>query len=115
MQAEEPALLEADAAQRAKVSVINRFEEEVFAVGDRITFEGYADDFDKAIAAVEFSLDGGETWTACETADATAEKWVSWSFAYVAEQSGTFRLDVRARSADGTVSPLASSVVFTVA
>ena len=29
-------------------------------------------------------------------------------------QPGTFKLDVRARTADGTVSPLASSIVFTV-
>lgn len=46
--------------QRAKVSILNRAEGE-FAVGDQIAFEGYADDCGVAIAAVEFSLDGGET------------------------------------------------------
>ena len=35
-------------------------------------------------------------------------------FDYVAETAGTFKLDVRAVTEDGTVSPLASSVVFDV-
>ena len=100
-------------AQRAKISVLNRFDD-AFAVGDQITFEGYADDFDVAIDAVEFSLDGGKTWTACSTEGATADKWVYWHFAYVTEAPGTYKLDVRARTAEGRVSPLASSVVFTV-
>lgn len=99
--------------QRAKVSILNRAEGE-FAVGDQIAFEGYADDCGVAIAAVEFSLDGGETWTACETPETNAQKWVYWNFAIEAKQEGFFRLDVRARAADGTVSPLASSVTFTV-
>ena len=44
-----PEILHADASQRAKVSIMNRFEDTVFQVGDQIEFEGYADDFDKAI------------------------------------------------------------------
>ena len=111
---EAPAVQSADDAQRAKISIVNRMAGETFAVGDQITFEGYADDCGSAIAAVEFSLDGGETWTACATADAVSEKWVYWSFGYTAEAAGTYKLDVRARTAEGRVSPLASSVVFTV-
>ena len=67
-----------DAAQRAKISVLNHFEDAKFAVGDQITFEGYADDFDVAIAAIEFSMDDGATWTACATDGATTDKWVYW-------------------------------------
>lgn len=96
-----------------QVSIVNRFDDS-FKIGDQIGFEGYADDFNTAITAVEFSLDGGETWTSYETANTTSRLWVYWHFDYVAEQAGTYRLDVRARAADGTVSPLASSVVFTV-
>jgi DMSO/TMAO reductase YedYZ molybdopterin-dependent catalytic subunit len=96
-----------------QVSILNRFSDS-FRVGDQIRFEGYADDFNTAITAVEFSLDGGETWTSYPTADATANRWVYWNFDYAAEAPGTYRLDVRAKAADGTVSPLASSVVFTV-
>ena len=96
-----------------QVSILNRFEDS-FKVGDRISFEGYADDFNTAISAVEFSLDGGETWTSYETANANPNRWVYWSFDYVTEAPGTYKLDVRAKGADGTVSPLASGVVFTV-
>ena len=114
VQEQVPEVLKADAAQRAKVSVMNSFDNTIFKVGDQIEFEGYADDFEKAIAALEFSMDNGKTWTVCETKGATPEKWVYWHFGYVTEAEGTFKLDVRARAEDGTVSPLASSVVFTV-
>ncbi len=113
-EAQTPEIIEADASQRAKISVMNRFDDMAFKVGDQIEFEGYADDFDKAITAIEYSMDGGETWTAYETSNASADRWVYWHFAYVTEATGTFKLDVRARAEDGTVSPLASSVVFTV-
>lgn len=96
-----------------QVSILNRFADS-FKVGDQISFEGYADDFNTAISAVEFSLDGGETWTSYKTENATSSRWVYWNFDYVTAAPGTYRLDVRARAADGTVSPLASSVVFTV-
>lgn len=96
-----------------QVSILNRFNNS-FSVGDKISFEGYADDFNTAISAVEFSMDGGETWTSFETKNASPRLWVYWNFDYVAEETGTYRLDVRAKGADGTVSPLASSVMFTV-
>ena len=107
-----PTVEKAVPAQRAKVSILNR-SEETFSVGDQITFEGYADDCGVAITAIEFSLDG-ENWTSCPVENASADKWVNWSFNYVAETAGTFKLDVRARTEEGTVSPLASSVIFTV-
>lgn len=100
-------------ANTYQVSILNRFDNS-FKVGDQISFEGYADDFNTAISAVEFSLDGGATWTSYKTANASSRLWVYWNFDYVTEAPGTYRLDVRARAADGTVSPLASSVVFTV-
>ena len=60
------------------------------------------------------SLDGGKTWTTCETAGATPDKWVYWNFTYTAAQPGAYKLDARALTANGTVSPLASSIVFEV-
>lgn len=108
-----PEMQAADDSQRAKVSVLNHANDE-FRVGDQIIFEGYADDFDVAIASVEFSMDGGETWTACSTEGATTDRWVYWYFGYTAEAPGNYKLDVRARSAEGTVSPLAASVTFAV-
>ena len=112
-EAEVPVVEGVNPEYRAKVSVLNRFDN-TFAVGDQINIEGYADDCGKAIKAIEFSMDGGETWTNCETAGATGDAWVYWHFGYTAEAAGAYKLDVRAVAADGTVSPLASSVVFTV-
>ncbi len=100
--------------QRAKINVLNAFENSVFPVGTAITFEGYADDFDVQIAAIEFSMDDGKTWTSCETKDTSVNKWVYWYFTVDAQTAGTFKLDVRSKTADGKVSPMASSVVFTV-
>lgn len=112
-EAETPELLTAADEYRAKVNVLNRFRDS-FTVGDQIGFEGYADDFGVPIAAVEFSMDGGETWTTCSTEGATGSAWVYWHFDYLADAPGTYRLDVRAVTAEGRVSALASSVVFEV-
>ncbi|MDO4547279.1 MAG: molybdopterin-dependent oxidoreductase [Clostridia bacterium] len=100
--------------QRAKVSIMNSFEDATFESGSQITFEGYADDFDVAISAVEFSMDGGNTWTSYETQDVSTNKWVYWYFTYEAAEPGAYRLDVRSRTADGKVSPMASSIEFNV-
>lgn len=97
---------------RAEVAIMN-YTENVFPPGDDIAFEGYADDCGDAIAAVEFSLDGGETWTSYET-NASAERWVYWHFVYTAEEAGEYKLSVRAVTESGNVSPLAANVVFTV-
>lgn len=111
---EVPEVATAAEEYRAKINIVNRMAADTFAVGDQLTFEGYADDCGSAIAAIEFSLDGGETWTVCETTDATSERWVYWSFSYVAEKAGTYKLDVQARTEEGVVSPIAASVIFTV-
>lgn len=102
------------ASQRAKINILNQFEETAFQAGSQITFEGYADDYDVAVSAIEFSLDSGQTWTSYETPEATTERWVYWFFTYDASAPGHYRLDVRCRTADGKVSPLASSIEFTV-
>ena len=99
--------------QQAKVSVLNTFENAVFKTGSAITFEGYADDFETPITAVEFSLDGGETWSAFDTPNASPSKWVYWYFTYTPKQAGLYRLDVRSRTAEG-ISPMASGIEFTV-
>lgn len=102
-----------DAEYRAKVSILNTVSDS-FKVGDLIAFEGYADDCGTKVTAVEFSLDGGETWTSFDTSSSDPENWVYWHFDYVPEKAGTYKLDVRAVTEDGTVSPLGSSTVFEV-
>ena len=112
-EAETPEVAQRDEALRAEIAIMNTVKK-AFTLGSEVTFEGYADDLGDAIAAVEFSLDGGETWTSYETANATSEKWVYWHFAYVPETAGTYQLSVRARTVGGSVSPLAANVVFEV-
>ena len=102
-----------DDEYRAKVNILSTVDGG-FKVGDMVSFEGYADDCGVKVASVEFSMDGGETWTSFDASSSNAEDWVYWHFDYVAETAGTFKLDVRAVTEDGTVSPLASSVVFDV-
>ena len=111
---ETPGIKDVEPEYRAKVSIMNRFSKP-FAPGDQIAFEGYADDCGRAISGIEFSLDNGATWTSYETPGADSHKWVYWHFEYTPEEAGTYKLDVRARTADGTVSPVASSIVFAVA
>jgi len=111
---EVPEVLTAGDAYRAHINIMNDDGEAQFKVGETIVFEGYADDYDVPVTAIEFSLDGGETWTECPVEGATADKWVYWYFGYTPEEAGTYRMEVRAKTAAGVESPLSSTMVFTV-
>lgn len=108
-----PEVKQADAAHRVKVTLGNKVSGTVKS-GDKISFTGYADDFGTPIAAIEFSMDGGETWTVCETKDANAEKWICWTFESEAGEPGDYKMEIRARNVNGETTPLAASVTFTV-
>lgn len=82
-------------------------------VGQPLTFEGYADDYDKAITALEFTLDGGTTWATHDVSDTTADLWVHWSFSYTPQVAGEYQLKVRSVSEDGRRSPLSAVANFT--
>ena len=110
-----PEVEQRDEKLRAEVTIKNYADGCTFRPGETVTFEGYADDLGDPIAAVEFSLDGGESWTSYETEGATAERWVYWHFDYQPEAEGTYQLSVRARTESGRVSPLAASLTFHVA
>lgn len=81
-------------------------------VGKPLELQGYADDFDRAIVAIEFSLDEGATWTRHDTAGAVPGKMLTWHFAYTPERPGLYRLLVRAVNERGERSPLSDSVEF---
>ncbi len=75
-------------------------------VGKPITFEGYAYAFNlNRIVSIEFSMDGGNTWTCQDVGDSTPERWVHWSFTYTPRQTGHHRLLVRAVDEHGQASP----------
>ena len=88
---------------------------EIYRVGEPIHFEGYADDYDKAIRGVQFSLDNGRTWTEYPTEGARAGCWVWWRFDYEAKQPGRYFLRVRSVNEDGKVSPTHATMEFEVA
>lgn len=81
-------------------------------VGEPVTFEGWADDYGRAITAIEFSMDDGETWTRHETHGTASGKWVYWRFAYTPESHGVYTLKVRSVNELGEVSPMAATVAF---
>lgn len=80
--------------------------EYVGRVGEPMIFKGWADDFDKRIVAVEFSLDDGTTWTCHETAGTDAVRWVWWMFEWTPQEEGMFSMKVRSVNEDGKVSPI---------
>lgn len=99
---------------RGKVNIINTSDTAVFHTGDDITFQGHADDLGTAIAALEVSLDGGETWTICSTDGATADRWITWEFTTQIDTPGEYEFTVRAITDDGVISPIAATTRFTV-
>lgn len=81
-------------------------------VGEPIRLEGYADDFDRAIRAVQLSFDQGDTWTTFSVSDATPERWVYWHFDYTPQAAGLYQAKARAVNEEGTVSPVAAVHTF---
>lgn len=81
-------------------------------IGEPITFRGYAYDYDKAIAGLEFSLDSGRTWTRYPTDGATSDRLVEWTFSYAPPEAGDYTLFVRSVGEDGTPSPMPDSIRF---
>lgn len=81
-------------------------------VGRPVTLTGYATDFDRAIAAVQFSLDGGRTWTTYETPGTSSERNLSWRFSYTPRRAGRYRMLIRSVNEDGVASPTPASVEF---
>ncbi len=83
-------------------------------VGRPLTFEGYANDYDKRIRAVQFSLDDGETWTSYDTPDTVADKNLYWKFEYTPQEPGMYQLLIRSVNEDGVASPIPARVDFWV-
>lgn len=84
------------------------------SVGAPMTFSGYAHDYDKAIVAVQFSLDGGAHWTEHATPGATSDRLVQWEFEFIPKRAGEYHLLVRSVNEQGQASPTPDGVSFVV-
>ena len=85
-----------------------------YFAGQPIGFSGWVDDFERSVAAIQFSLDGGEHWTEYATPGVSAERGVRWQFAFTPPHAGRYLLNVRARNGSGDVSDLVSGYPFEV-
>ena len=103
-----------EAAEGAAAQVAAQGGEGATVVGEPMEFTGWAHDFDKRIIAVEFSLDNGAHWTRYDLEGTTAERWVSWTFAYTPEAPGAYQMKVRSVNEDGDASPIAAVHTFEV-
>lgn len=83
-------------------------------IGKTITFQGYADDYDKAVVAMQFSLDDGSSWVTHDVSDTTADLWVHWTYSYTPDKPGSYRLRVRSVNDRGRTSPCDAVVDFIV-
>ena len=82
--------------------------------GHPVTVKGYAQDFGFPVSAVQFSCDGGCTWTTYETPNAESGVNVNWSFTFTPPEAGTYELLVRAVRDDGRISPEPARVTLDI-
>lgn len=79
-------------------------------VGLPVSIEGYADDFGNHIVALEFSLNGGETWAQQDTSASSAALSVHWTYQFTPKEKGEMLLLVRSIAEDGRRSPEPAAV-----
>lgn len=98
---------------KPNLGFLNTLEGKIISADEPYTFEGWADGFELNIAAIEFSMDGGQTWTTCETPDANVNRWVHWSFEFTPEPGvdTAYVLQIRAVADDGRTTPTPVSVM----
>ena len=75
-------------------------------------FTGYATAWDENIIAMEFSMDGGATWTRFDTPGVTKDQWVIWHFSYTPETDSAYVLSIRSVTEDGRVTEEPIEVLF---
>lgn len=83
-------------------------------VGEPIRFEGYVDDFEHGVAAVQLSLDMGTTWTDFPCNGARTELGLSWNFTYTPQTPGRYQLRARALSRAAEPAMTVESFTFDV-
>lgn len=69
------------------------------------TIEGWADAFHDNIAAIEFSMDNGETWMHYDTSDTKSGRWVHWTFTFTPPEEAAYTIMVRSVNERGEATP----------
>lgn len=90
---------------KPNIGIFNLDEGQFLTAGEPFTLEGYASAWDDPITAIEFSLDGGETWAHFDTPETNTDQWVTWSFTFTppADTDTAYVLRARAVSESGLV------------
>ncbi|MEC4271877.1 molybdopterin-dependent oxidoreductase [Adlercreutzia sp. R25] len=96
------------------VGFTNLDEGQVLKKGEPFTVEGYAYAFSQPVKAMEFSLDGGETWTRCDTPDTVTDKWVNWALTITPQEEHAYVLRVRCVAANDMVNEDVVEKMFNV-
>ncbi len=98
---------------KPNVTVLKCPEGKIIETGKPFTFEGYADAFDEAVTTVEFSMDGGETWTSYDLGQTDPRQWVYWHYTWTPESDGSYVLMARGVTETGLVSEEPQKVMVT--
>ena len=88
-------------------------EGQIISADEPYTFEGVAYSTIDQIASVEFSLDGGNTWTAYDTSDSDRTKWVYFNWTTQLDP-GAYVVSVRACTASGQYTYKSNDVLVNV-
>jgi hypothetical protein len=85
------------------------------SAGEPVRIKGYAYDFGHRVSAVQFSLNGGRSWTTYETPGTNDYQNLTWTFDYVPPLPGEYELLVRSVNDRDQASPECASVHLTIA
>ena len=96
---------------KPNASIFYTKDGQIIEAGKPFTFEGFADAYDDPIRAMEFSMDGGETWKTFETAEAEVGVWVYWFYTFTPKEPGAYVLKVRAVTESGLVSETPATIM----
>lgn len=96
------------------VGFCNFTEGMIISADEPYTFEGYAHAYQYGIDAIEFSMDGGETWTRFDTTASQKGKWLYWNFTWTPPAPGAYVLSIRAWAEDGKTWDFPNEKLFNV-
>ena len=96
---------------RPNATILDVPEGLVIESGKPFDFHGYVDAYNEHISQMEFSFDGGETWTAFDLADTDPNRVVWWHLQWTPPEQGAYRLTVRATTAEGSESKQTHTVL----